>query len=161
MQGEKQETNTPKKKVETADLAQYGIGADLDKLNTTKRNLVKAMISTMGIVTQACSIAKVSRTSYYNYLDREHQSYDPEFAEIIETITEYQYDFAESKILKKIQEEDTTMLIFYAKTKMKHRGYVERTEIAPVESVKTHVYYPETNEIPYEDLTDDAGDQSE
>ena len=42
---------------------------------------------------------------------------------------ELQKDFAESLILKKIEEEDTTMLIFYAKTQMKDRGYTTRTEV--------------------------------
>ena len=32
-------------------------------------------------------------------------------------------------ILKKMKEGDTTMIIFYAKTQMKDRGYTERKEI--------------------------------
>ena len=40
-----------------------------------------------------------------------------------------QKDAAEALILKKMKDGDTSMLIFYAKTQMKDRGYVERKEL--------------------------------
>lgn len=53
---------------------------------------------------------------------------DSDFAEKVEDIKELQKDFAEALILKKMKEGDTTMIIFYAKTQMKDRGYSERLE---------------------------------
>jgi len=38
-------------------------------------------------------------------------------------------DAAENKIARKIIDGDTTMTIFYAKTQMRDRGYIERQEI--------------------------------
>jgi len=37
-------------------------------------------------------------------------------------------DFVEAQIMKRIKAGSDTMIIFYAKTQMKGRGYVERTE---------------------------------
>jgi len=42
-------------------------------------------------------------------------------------------DMIEAEIIHKCQEGDPRMLIFYAKTKMKERGYVERAEITGAE----------------------------
>lgn len=39
-------------------------------------------------------------------------------------------DFVESQMMKRIKEGSDTMMIFYAKTQMKHRGYIERLETA-------------------------------
>jgi hypothetical protein len=38
-------------------------------------------------------------------------------------------DFAEASLLSKIKAGDTTSIIFFLKTKFKHRGYVEQTEM--------------------------------
>ena len=62
--------------------------------------------------------------TYYRWYNE-----DPDFKEKADDIKELQKDFAESLILKKMKEGDTTMLIFYAKTQMKDRGYTERKEI--------------------------------
>lgn len=86
---------------------------------------VLARLSEMsGIVASACKAAGISRYTFYEW-----KKSDPEFAEKVEDIMELQKDFCESLILKKMKEGDTTMIIFYAKTKMKDRGYVERQEV--------------------------------
>lgn len=89
-----------------------------------KEDLLYALSQTSGIVSSACRSANVSRMTYYRYYNE-----DPEFKEKADDIKELQKDFAESLILKKMKEGDTTMLIFYAKTQMKDRGYSERKEI--------------------------------
>lgn len=89
-----------------------------------KEDLLKALAANSGIVASACRAANVSRMTYYRYYNE-----DPEFREKAEDVKELQKDFAESLILKKMKEGDTTMIIFYAKTQMKDRGYIERKEI--------------------------------
>ena len=55
---------------------------------------------------------------------------DKEYARACEDILEEIYDDAESRLQKNIHEEkDTSSLIFFLKTKCKHRGYVEKQEI--------------------------------
>ena len=76
-----------------------------------------------------------------NYIDR-YATVRAAQAEASETTI----DFVESQLLKNINEGDTTSIIFFLKTKAKHRGYVERQEIsgangAPLASVT--IYIPE------------------
>lgn len=89
-----------------------------------KAELLEALAKTSGIVSAACKACNLSRRTYYNFYRD-----DPDFREKADDVKELQKDFAESLILKKMKEGDTTMIIFYAKTQMKDRGYTERTEI--------------------------------
>lgn len=95
-----------------------------ERVAKEKEDLLNALAQTSGIVSSACKAANVSRMTYYRYYNE-----DPEFREKADDIKELQKDFAESLILKKMKEGDTTMIIFYAKTQMKDRGYTERREI--------------------------------
>lgn len=72
-----------------------------------------------------CLAVKISRQTYYNWIDKVDT-----FKKEIDDVQESFFDDLETKLYKKaIVDEDNTMLIFLAKTKMKHRGYTERTEI--------------------------------
>lgn len=95
-----------------------------EKIAREKEALLTALAANSGIVASACRAANVSRMTYYRYYNE-----DPDFKEKADDVKELQKDFAESLILKKMKEGDTTMIIFYAKTQMKDRGYVERKEI--------------------------------
>ena len=77
----------------------------------------------LGVVHAACKSVGITRSLYYQW---RHQ--DPAFAESCDAVREITYDVVESALLKKIQEGDTPCIIFFCKTKMKHRGYVERVE---------------------------------
>lgn len=111
--------------------------AVVPKSNILKKRLIKALISSLGIVTQACEVAKCSRKTFYQYC-RE----DENFQKAVEDIKEIAFDFVESKIYKQIKDDNTAMIIFFAKTKMKHRGYIERTELSGPDGseLKTQVY---------------------
>ena len=89
-----------------------------------KAEVLVALEKSAGIVATACKAVNISRFTFYDWMKK-----DAEFAEKVEDIMEAQKDFVEAQILKKIKEGDSTMTIFYAKTKMKDRGYVERQEI--------------------------------
>ena len=95
-----------------------------ERVAQEKADLLQALANTSGIVSSACKAANVSRMTYYRWYNE-----DPDFREKADDIKELQKDFAESLILKKMKEGDTTMIIFYAKTQMKDRGYTERNEI--------------------------------
>lgn len=94
------------------------------RIEKEKEDLLNALAQTSGIVSSACKAANVSRMTYYRFYEE-----DATFRERADDIKELQKDFAESLILKKMKEGDTTMIIFYAKTQMKDRGYTERKEI--------------------------------
>ena len=89
----------------------------------TKKELLEALIQSLGIVTTACKKVGISRTTYYDYLK------DADFKKQVDDIAEVAVDFAESQLHKQIQTGNTTATIFYLKTKGKQRGYVERQEI--------------------------------
>lgn len=95
-----------------------------ERVAQEKADLLQALANTSSIVSSACKAANVSRMTYYRWYNE-----DPDFREKADDIKELQKDFAESLILKKMKEGDTTMIIFYAKTQMKDRGYTERKEI--------------------------------
>jgi len=87
------------------------------------KQMIKAMQDNLCIVSAACKVINISRNTYYQW-----RKISPAFDEKIKELEEATYDQVEILIRKKIQEGDTTMTIFYAKTKMKNRGYVERIE---------------------------------
>lgn len=94
------------------------------RIEKGKEEVLKALNSNMGIVAGACRKAGISRYTFYKWYNE-----DELFAEKCDDVKELQKDFAEALILKKMKDGDTTMLIFYAKTQMKDRGYNERQEI--------------------------------
>lgn len=99
-----------------------------------KEDWVQAIKNSQGIK----SVIHDRLGSDYKTLMRYIEKY-PELQELIDDEKRKMDDFAESKIYKLIKEEDRTMIIFYAKTKMKNRGYAERTELTGKDggSIKT------------------------
>ena len=96
----------------------------IDNLDTLKKNIIKALQKTMGIVTTAIENVKCSRATYYNYLRD-----DPEFKKQVDDIQNRALDFVESKMYKQIQEDNSSMIMFYMKTKGAKRGYSETQNI--------------------------------
>ncbi len=97
--------------------------AKTNKKQQTKKALLDALEKSLGIVTTACKIVGVNRTTFYQYLKD-----DPDFAQAVKDIEEVTLDFAESQLHKQIKDGNTPATIFYLKTKGKRRGFVERTE---------------------------------
>ena len=112
--------------------------------------MLKALKMTLGVVTEAAEQANISRQSHYNWIEQ-----DSEYADKVKDINEEAKDFVEGTLHKLIKGyelpdskvfcnqdghvtvvpliktigPDTAATIFYAKTKMKDRGYIERQEI--------------------------------
>lgn len=93
------------------------------KLRNIKREFPKTLKDCMGIISTACNKVGIERKTYYNWREN-----DLKFAMLCDEAIEHTGDFVESKLLKRISEDDTTAIIFYCKTKLKKRGYVERIE---------------------------------
>ena len=89
-----------------------------------RKQIANAMKDSLGNITTICQRLGISRKTFYEWRDRHDwvkELYDDE--------VEKTFDWVESKMLRKIEDGDTVMTIFFAKTRMKQRGYVERQEI--------------------------------
>ena len=100
-----------------------------DTSDTKKKAWIQAMEKNLGIVTQTAKAVGIHRSTYYEW-----RKQDPDFAERCDEVQNIALDFVEGKLLKRIQDEDTASILFYLKTKGKHRGYVERTEVQTTET---------------------------
>lgn len=94
------------------------------RVEDKKALFLKAFEQSRGIIAPACRAISMTRQIYYKWLED-----DPSFAEAVEAIRQEQIDTVESVLLNKIEDGDTTAVIFYLKTKGKERGYSERTEL--------------------------------
>jgi conserved domain protein len=74
-------------------------------------------------ITAACAALNITRQTFYT-----RKAKSKKLQELIEEADESMLDFAESKLIEHINNNDITSLIFFLKTKGKKRGYVERTE---------------------------------
>ena len=96
---------------------------EVTKGNTLKKDaVIKALESSLGIVTNACKAIDISRKTFYQWMKE-----DKEFAERVRNMSELALDFAETALLKNIKEGNPASIIFYLKTKGKERGYIENS----------------------------------
>jgi len=94
-----------------------------NKSDILKKRLLEALEVSLGIVTEACKNAKVSRKTFYQYCLE-----DPEFKKEVDALQDVALDFAEGALHKQIKNGVPSSTMFYLKTKGKKRGYIERTE---------------------------------
>ena len=90
-------------------------------LVTKKQLALEVFERKAGNVAQTCKEVGLDRSTFYGYCRD-----DAEYARKCNEIREGLIDFAESKLLKKINDEDMTAIIFFLKCQGKSRGYVER-----------------------------------
>ena len=118
-----------------------------DQLRTVKakQKMIEALRMSMGIVTRAVGMVETSRAQYYVWLKE-----DSVFSAIVQEISEEAIDMVEGKMYQLINGVETVhptavnpdgspvifdtlpdkiLIMFYLKTKAKHRGYIERTEV--------------------------------
>ncbi len=86
-----------------------------------KKRLIEALQKTGCNISKSCEIVGISRTEFYRM-----KKEDPEFEKAVENVYEALIDFAESALLKQIRDGNTTAIIFFLKTKGRHRGYIEK-----------------------------------
>ena len=94
------------------------------KSHTIKKAFPELLRKKMTNITIACQEAGIPRRTYYDWRES-----DPEFAAACDEAVEMVYDTVESVMYKKVLvDQETTCLIYFTKTKLKNRGYVERIE---------------------------------
>lgn len=91
---------------------------------TLKKAMIEALEKTLGIVTTACKMVGINRSTHYEWLKE-----DEDYKKAVESLEDMTLDFAESKLHKLIEGGDTSATIFFLKTKAKKRGYIERQQI--------------------------------
>lgn len=74
-------------------------------------------------ITATCTALGISRKTFYEWKEKKKK-----LAEGLEAAEEAIIDFAESKLIEHINNDDVQALIFFLRTKGKKRGYVEKTE---------------------------------
>jgi hypothetical protein len=90
----------------------------------TAAQIIEALGQAEGFISQAAALLKCTPQTIYNYRDR--------YASVREALIEAEEkrgDFVESRLLKAIKEDNVAAIIFYCKTKLKGRGYIERQEV--------------------------------
>ena len=97
----------------------------MDKTEQHKKAMLEALESSLGVVTSACKIVGIGRTTHYLWMET-----DPEYKKAVDDLQNVALDYAESKLHSQIKKENATAIIFYLKTKGKKRGYIERQEIS-------------------------------
>lgn len=89
-----------------------------------KAEMLQCLERRLGVVTNACKEAGVSRSQFYEW-----KKNDPEFAKAVEDIQEVALDFVETKLFKNIDLGDTSSILFYLRTKGTKRGYGDKHEV--------------------------------
>ncbi len=95
-----------------------------DRTEKHKLAMLEALEKTLGVVTGACKIVGIDRTTHYQWLKD-----DEAYKQAVKSIDDVAIDFAESHLHKQIGKGGTQATIFYLKTKGKKRGYVEKQEL--------------------------------
>ena len=111
-------------------------------------DFLQAYEKSLGVLKTACEATNMCRKTIWEW----RKKY-PEFDAACHECEEVAIDFVESKMFKKIDKGDKgseSLMIFYLKTKAKHRGYIERQEVdmsAEVKGVTVNVTNQETAQV--------------
>jgi len=93
-------------------------------MNIKKKAFIEVLRNNAGNIKLSCEKAGIGRTTYYNWIDD-----DKDFEKEVSNVNEELVDFAESQLMKKIQDGNLTAIIFFLKTKGQTRGYIEKQYI--------------------------------
>ena len=95
-----------------------------ERTQDNKTLLLKALQKSLGIVTEACEKAELSRTQHYKWYKE-----DEEYRKAVQEIDGMFIDFAETHLKEQIEKGSTPATIFYLKTRRKKRGYGDSLDI--------------------------------
>lgn len=74
-------------------------------------------------VSTACVAADIARKTFYNWIKEKN------FGQAVKDAEEQLHDMVESHLVSHIQGGNAKVAMFFAKTKMKHRGYTHKQEV--------------------------------
>ena len=94
------------------------------KQEFTPEQVAEALIKSGGLVSYAAEILGCTRATVYNYINDNDICQEAKI-----DAKEKNHDFVEGKLMKLIKDGNVTAIIFYCKTQLKERGYVERQEV--------------------------------
>ena len=118
-----QDTSPKKKKrIIQANIRRPGVE---QRVRRTKRNVLRALEATGGIVSPACKAAGLGNANnFYAWYKN-----DPAFKERVDAIREEDLDFTESQLKKLIKAMEPSAIYFALKCLGKKRGYVEKSQV--------------------------------
>lgn len=122
----KTQQTKPTTKTKTAGKARTRGGSSTERnIKTKKRIFLEALEKSLGVISKAVQMSGVvDRRTVYRWIED-----DEDFAQAVHAVGETACDFVESKLFQLIEEGNPQAVIFFAKTRMKHRGYTERMEL--------------------------------
>lgn len=94
------------------------------KSRLTAEEVIEAIQESKGLVTIAAKRLACSRMTVLRYVERY-----PAVKEALNDSREALKDYAESRLLRRIEADDIVAIIFFLKTQAKDRGYVERHQV--------------------------------
>lgn len=109
--------------IDHSDTMTRGQMAIQERIAREKEAFIETYAACMGIAVMACKKAGITRSTLYNW-----RRSDPVFNAALLEADEGVIDRVEGKLLQKINDGDRQCIIFYLKTKAKHRGYTEKVE---------------------------------
>lgn len=102
-----------------------GLGiTDPYNTDSKKEKMLEGLTKALGIVSTACEFAGVARTTHYEWMKT-----DEDYKKRVDDIKELKKDFVETMMLTRIKEGSDAMLIWYSKTQMRDRGFVEKLQL--------------------------------
>ena len=102
----------------------------------TAEEVAQAVYEAKGLASIAAKRLGCNASTVRNYAAKY-----PTVKEAIVQAREDLKDFAESKLLRRIDDDDLTAIIFFLKTQAKDRGYVERAEVTGADAGPLQIEY--------------------
>lgn len=96
----------------------------------------------LGNISATCDALNISRQSFYTWKEK-----SPALQRMLDDADESLLDWAETKLIEQINENNLTALIFFLKTKGKKRGYIEQID----KNITTNAFEELMKELPDED----------
>lgn len=99
-----------------------------------KDEFLKIYWATMGKITKACIATKVSRATFYNWLDPKQKEYDEQFSDAIKMADLSFIEMCEEQVWKKIESGSDLWLWRYLRNHAPERWKMDNQESSQVHS---------------------------